>query len=336
MANPIDRARLAAALDLRLVVPALGAVDMGILSPVSSREAAQAQRARGELDAEQAGAVSISVSLLDFIAGLEPASATVRVGAGARVASVESALQEKSLSLGGLTPGTLGATVGEWLAGPAAGLRVIPGNRLETAAMALEVALRGGGLFASHPAPRSAAGPGLEAAFLGAGAEAGLIVGATLRALPHHGERAWVHASFPGAEGFSAGLRVLLQRDVPVVEAQIDPRGGTPEVDFLLCGPAFRAVRDRAAVEEWVTREGTRRTVSAVGNRAHSHETEISWADLPAVIGRGAPIALFRLSRESLVVATGERISEGRSLAGTPEALPAGFLEALDASREVA
>ena len=302
---------------------------MAELCPRTTGEAADALRVLGALSPEERAVTSVSVEAFTSIAEPDLRSATLKAGAGARMTAVQAALGRWALTLGSLTPGALTLTVGEWLEGRHAGLRVVPGNRLESAALSIEIALEGGGTFTTHPSPRSAAGPGLDAPFLGGGRRAGVIVAATLRALPRFDSREWVHATLPSAEIVVSVLRTLLQRDVPLSDVVVERRARVFEVDLLLIGPNFRLKRDRAVTEAMVGAQGHKRTMRAVSERSLAFEGELSWDALPALLAAGDAVTLTRLCRESLVVLGGHDISSAISLSSAPTALPQSFYDAL-------
>ncbi|MFN7134411.1 MAG: hypothetical protein ACK4N5_20190, partial [Myxococcales bacterium] len=216
-----------------------------VFSPRNFREACEAQRLRAELARQEALETVLSLALVRQISEPNQRACTVKVGAAAQVDEVETFLKGWSLTLGWLSPGARTLSVGQWLQSRYAGLRVVPGNRLETAALTVSVALEGGGGWEGTRAPRSAAGPELSAAFVGAGRGAGMVVEAVLRALPRYELTERVHGELANAQAVVSLLRKALQRDVPVVEARCEKRGGALDVTLSVAGPAFRVRRDR-------------------------------------------------------------------------------------------
>ncbi len=319
-----ERARRAAGVPARV---AQGRVQ---LLPATLREVGRAQAARALLGTD-AARVEVCLSAFDRIGPPDPKSCAVPVGGGARLADVESALKGFSLTLGPLTPCERGLTVREWLTGPRAGLRPLPGNRLETAALSVCVALEGGGLYRSHPSPRSAVGPMLETLFLGAGEQAGLLVEATLRAIPQPGAREAVHAWVERAEGVSALLRAAVQAGIPLAEAQVARKARGYAMDLSIASPAFRARRDRAALEALLDGKGELKAMGRTFDRALPFEGELAWERLAGAVAQGGPLGIYRLSRESVVAAALTPVEGALPLDAPPPPLPEALLRALRA-----
>jgi len=298
------------------------------LLPGTLREAARALAAR-DLARAPAGRVQVSLAAFDRIEAPDLTACTVRVGCEANVGEVDAVLGSSALCLGTLSPRARGLTVRQWLEGPRAGLRVVPGGRLETAALSISVALKGGGLFVSHPAPRSAVGPVLEGAFLGCGGQAGVLVEAQLRALPRAERQETGHAGVERPEDVVSLLREALQQDVPLAEVQVLKKARGWALDIVIATRAFRARRDRAALEALVKRRGELRTMRRVYERDFPFEGEVGWDRLAWAIAEARPLALFRLSRESVVVAAQGPVKGARDLDGAVADLPSAFLSAL-------
>lgn len=298
------------------------------LVPSNAREAARALAVREGLGPE-AAYVDVSLEAFERIAPADPVAGTVQAGARAAVGEVDTALRAWGLTLGPLTPRVRAGTVGAWLEGLHAGLRPVPGHRLETAAIGLSVALRGGGLYVGPVAPRSALGPAVERAFLGSGGQAGVLLEATLRALPRPDVQATVHASVDRPEDIVALLRCALQAEVSLAEAQVQRKARGYLVDLVVASHAFRARRDRGVVEELAKRRGELRTMRRVYERELPFEGELGWDGLASAVAQAGTLGLFRLSRESLVVAADAPVRDAVPLDAAPAPLPAAFLAAL-------
>ncbi len=111
--------------------------------------------------------VVMGVEAFDLVQLVDPHSCLCEVGSHVPLSVLEARLKTSGLTLGPLSPCAATLRVGEWLEGPHASLRPIPGGRLEPAALSLEAALWTGGVYRSHRAPRSAAGPALDHLQLG-------------------------------------------------------------------------------------------------------------------------------------------------------------------------
>ena len=198
------------------------------------------------------------------------------------------------------------------------------------------MALKGGGLYVGAAAPRSALGPVLERAFLATGSQVGVLLEATLRALPRPDVQATVHAAVDRPEDVASLLRAALAAEVPLAEAQVQKKSRGWLVDVLIASHAFRARRDRTALEALISSRGEVRTMRRVYEREQSFEGELGWERLPFAIAQGGPLGLYRLSRESLVIAADEPVKGAVPLDLSPEPLPRSFLEALVPRRAAA
>lgn len=130
------------------------------------------------------GLLALDLEKIHELQAPDEVACLIRVGAGAKVGDVEDRAIQAGLTLGPLLPSTGHKKVGAWLAGPTRGERAIPGDRLETAALALEAVLADGSLYRSKEVPRSATGPDLDHLLLGGEGRFGIITHATLRLFP--------------------------------------------------------------------------------------------------------------------------------------------------------
>ena len=211
-----------------------------------SRLVATAARLGGRVATSGDGAAGMAVadlSSLAIIGPVERRDGLIRVGAGARVAEVQSSVREAGFTLGRLLPSMMRGTVGEWLAGPTRGERVGPSGRLRTAVLALEAVMPDGGRYASRAAPRGSTGPDLDALLLGGEGRFGIVTQATLRLVPWVGVDAtrsreavgWMNAVETARRAFLDGL-------VPV-EVRWDRVRGVCEARFSGTEAVARADR---------------------------------------------------------------------------------------------
>lgn len=233
----------------------------------------------------------------------------IRCGAQVPVAQVEMALQGRGMTLGSQPPSIFPGTVGSWLEGPWAGRRAV-GGRLETAVAGLGAVVPDGGWYSSLPAPRSAAGPGLNHLFLGGGGRCGLIRYAWLKAGLLAGRLASVVL-----EGATASLcRILFQALL---------EGTAPlEVQWTLGDPATVVLSfdvgtgDRlVAVERFLARaraagcrgrlEGGGRPAGGAGEGEERELAGGEWQEILGGLPVGSWVRFYRVARES-VVAVGE------------------------------
>jgi len=101
---------------------------------------------------------------------------------------------------------------------------------------------------------------------------------------------------------------------------------------MVVASPGFRARRDRAALEALVAGKGELKTVRRVYERELSFEGELGWDRLAYAIAHHGPLALFRLARESVVVAAHAAVKGAVPLDAAPSPLPEALRAALGAT----
>ncbi len=245
--------------------------------------------------------VLISRRKLAGIGGIDDKSGVVQVGPGVTLERLEQELRLRDLSLGPLSPGARGLDVAAYLEGPHAGLRAMPGGRLETACLALGVVMPDGLRFVSRPSPRSAAGPDLDALFLGGNGRFGLITSATLRLFtrPRTGrELSW---TFPTAEALWSSLRSTVALGVWYERVTLAPRAGR----FVLWGKVLGSAE---GVERDLSSAG--HAFSSVAARPHGlppppppqgEEREVTWQDAARAVSEGGTVTLWRVSLDTVI-----------------------------------
>lgn len=261
---------------------------------------------------------------------VDPISCTVAASGAERLRDVEERCAAAGLTLGALPPHLFDRTVEEWLAGPWQGLRAVPGGRLETAALALEVRLAdrlGGATFWSSASPRSAAGPDLDALFLGGRGRHGEIVAATLRAQPIPEDARWLAAHLGGTEAAVVFLRSLVRRGVDVAEVRLRHVAGGVRVHVHLAGAGAKVARDQAVFRA-EARDAPVDAVPPRGTVDVRADAEVAWPQLPAAIARDAD--LYRLARESVEVVSAAQVPVGARAWPEPDSdVPASALARL-------
>jgi hypothetical protein len=322
-----ERARRAAGVPVRR---SEGSVE---LVPGSLREVARA-RAVLESLGEPPERLRISLENFERIEPPEPACGTIAAGARARLSEVEAVLEGWGLTLGHLSPGALSLSVGEWVEGRYAGLRVGSCNRLESAVDTIGVALRGGGVYSGPVSARLGCGPVLESLFFGAGGQAGALVETTLQARPRPEVEETFHSVIERPEEVVALLREAGEHEVPIVEAQTRRKARGIAVSMTLATQAFRARRDRSLIEEMIKRRGELRAAGHAAAAEAPFEGEIGWDRLAWAIGYGGPLSIYRLARESVVVAALSPVKGAQALDAAPEPLPAALLAVLEPDKE--
>ncbi|HUB07279.1 MAG TPA: FAD-binding protein, partial [Myxococcales bacterium] len=251
----------------------------------------------------------IDRSALDQIGPLNDESALVDVGAGRRIGGLESRLRSSRLTLGPLTPAVLAGTVAEWVEGPHRSLRATEGGRLESAVFSLEVALPDGSIFRTPAVPRSAAGPGLESAFLGGRAHSGLLLSATLRVLPAPGGRRRVTARARSSEALVEALRMAMDDDAVPTAAGLRREGRSVVLAVAFDLPEPLAEVRATRFVEAVQAAGAVLGKAAAANHWWSGRAEaagleiaVAWGDLPRLLGHWeGRCELYRLTHEGVV-----------------------------------
>jgi len=268
--------------------------------------------------------VIIRRSRLSEVGPIDDKSAVVRVGAGVKLSTLELSLTAQGYSLGPLSPGACALELGDFLEGPYAGLRGIPGGRLEPLSMALEAVTRAGVRHASRATPRSAAGPHLDALFLGAGGRVGLIFAATLRLYAKPAAHRAETFSFPNEAAACAALRRTLDDGAFLERVHLERRADRVLAEVCALGTPEGVERDLVTLFHRVANVGGRNSPHRVEDSlpVPSLEREATWEAVAAAVKAGQRLWLYRLAVDS-VVAEGQ--VEGVSLSRPGAALPPGW-----------
>lgn len=284
-----------------------------VVAPQNERELASLllllRQHRGRLHHD----VELSREHFAALGAVDVRSGVVEVGAGMNLTRLEQELRSRDLSLGPLSPGMLLLNVGELLEGPYAGLRAIPGGRLESLALALVALMPDGLRFVSRPSPRSAAGPDLDALFLGGEARFGIITQATLRCFPRPRAERAASYSFSELPSLLDALRAGLAEGCGFRRAHLARRGDRFHLVAALSGTTEAVERDLSSLGHQIFARGGRSS----GHDAQSPspaslpERELSWAEVHEQVARGVTLVLHRISLEST-------IAEGVEQGGVP------------------
>jgi FAD/FMN-containing dehydrogenase len=280
------------------------------LSPANERELAAVLK----LFKDRKGSLHLDAQLsLERLAGAAPTgrigpidtkSAVARVTATVRLDTLERALEARGLTLGPLTPAAMNLDVASFIEGPYAGLRAIPSGRLEPLCLGLSAMMPDGLVYHSQQSPRSAAGPDLDAVFLGAGGRTGLVLAATLRCFP--GPRVFKVAgfSFPDALEAVRALRRAIEDGAWFERARLERRGERTLLEATVTGSQEGVERDLATLAHGVSACGGRASGQTLGpiSNADLVERECTWDAVGAASSRGAALALYRLSLAATIV----------------------------------
>lgn len=283
-----------------------------VLSPSTPYELAAALRRLKERGGRLGVDARLDRSRLEEVGAVEAKSGLVTAGAGVELGELEATVQAQGFSLGSLSPRQRSLQVGEFLEGPYAGLRAIPGGLLEPMSIAIAVMLPDGRVWRSHPSPRRAMGPELPALFLGGGGRCGLIIEATLRCAPRAiAARMELH-SFPSASEAIEAMLSTIDEGAGLERVRIQKIGERVLLEVELAGSIEGVENDLATYWLNVERHGGRPSRQLPATASSSIEREASWQAVEKAVDAGAPLTLYRLALCS-VVAVGD--VEGRELA---------------------
>ncbi|MFL5318615.1 MAG: FAD-binding oxidoreductase [Myxococcaceae bacterium] len=241
--------------------------------------------------------IRLSLRRLEQLGRFDEESQLVQVGAGVKLNAVEEAANKVGLSLGPLSPGAMALSVGEFLEGPYAGLRAIPGGRLEPLSASLRVVTPDALVTESRAAPKSATGPELDALHLGGRRRFGVIVGARLKLQPRPGAHQRAVFSFPTAGALTAALISSMQDGVVIASAAMDRRAERFVCTIQLLGNAESIERDLATVGRRALKEHGRPAspTQASEGRGAPIESLATWDELRSGLEQGSAVVAFRL-----------------------------------------
>lgn len=246
--------------------------------------------------------VKLSRELLGRVDRVQQASMTAEVGAGVGLGRLEERLAQHSLSLGPLPPGAWDLPLGEFLEGSYAGLRAIPGGRLEPLCAQLDGVLADGRHVVTQPGPRSATGPDLAALFLGAHGRLGLVTRALVRAVPAMQGQASAIFSFPAVPALVDGLRCALAAGCWLSHARLEQRGSRYVAQVHWGGSVGGVERDRELLARCVEGVGGRPAGEVGSGAPRGPDREATWDALAEALSQGRTLSVYRLALASVVV----------------------------------
>jgi FAD/FMN-containing dehydrogenase len=161
--------------------------------------------------------------------------------------------------------------------------------------------------YVSRPAPRSAAGPDLDAMFLGAGGRHGVVTGATLRVLPRARSERLAVFSFGALAGATRALRDAVGEGCAIRRARIRRQSGRWMLGAEVVGTPEAVERDLSSLGQCVFTRGGRSSGHEVAfaAEASNSERELGWEELEGQLESGEAPTLWRLSLESLIAGGG-------------------------------
>jgi FAD/FMN-containing dehydrogenase len=249
----------------------------------------------------------VSRAKLTHVGHVQPKAMTVEVGAGVVLRHLDERLRTFGLTVGPLSPAAMQLTLGEFLEGPYAGLRAIPGGRLEPVCTRLVAILADGRRLETSEVPRSATGPDLSALVLGGHGRLGLVTSACLRCYPLPESDVRTTFSLQSPAAFVTAFRRALAEGAWPWRVHVDPRSGRVVAEARLAGSAGAVERDRDLLARCVDEAGGRPSGDAEREGPVAVEHESTWDAVEACLEAGRPVQLFRLSLAT-VVARGEEM----------------------------
>lgn len=245
--------------------------------------------------------MTLSRARLTQISAIATESMTVRVAAGVVLQELDAHLKPHGLTIGPLSPAAMSLRLGEFLEGPYAGLRSIPGGRLEPICTALWAVMSDGRRLETSRAPRSAAGPDLSALVLGAGGRLALVTGAVLRCMPFPERDVRVAFSFPSAQAFVTAMQRCVAEGFWPWRVHADSSSGRVIAEVRWAASVGSVERDRELLSRCVEEAGGRGAGEAEREGPVSIEHESTWDCVRTSLEQGRALQLFRLSLTTVV-----------------------------------
>lgn len=275
---------------------------VAVAAPANERELVAVLNVLRQRGGHQGREVRISRQHFTAVGPVDVTSGVATVGAGIQVDRLEQELRAKDLSLGPLSPGMRALDLAALIEGPYAGLRAIPGGRLEPWCLALAAIMPDGLRFVSRASPRSAAGPDLDALFFGGQARFGVLTQVTLRLFNRpRSERVAVY-SFADAAHLLAALFAAVAGGCWFRRAQLMRKGDRALLACEVLGSPEGVERDLSTLGNEVFKRGGRSSGQDPG-AAHEldEERELTWDQVAAALEGGAKLTLHRLSLETVI-----------------------------------
>jgi len=308
------------------------------LVPATTRQLTDALQILASQGARLNTQVQLSLGELKHVSKVDPKGGTAEVGGGLTLAALDAALATHQLMVGPLSPRAKALTLAEFLEGPDAGLRSIPGGgRLEPLCLAITAVLPDGRVYRSHPSPRSAAGPDLVALMLGGQRRLGVITEAVVRCFPFASERRSQVFSFPSADAFVSALMACLADGVWFESVRVETRSDRAQVELNCLGTHEAIDRDFNTIGRRAFDVGGRPTGRLSGEFPAAdgtpgtqwEEQEATWDAVREAVASFRPLELHRLSLAS-VIARGEIAGMPMTRAGEWSATSAALAVAID------
>lgn len=197
-------------------------------------------------------AVYVDLSRLEGVSRISSPSLFVEVEAGVQVGRLVSLLGQAGLTLGEIHPRARERSVGAGLAQNLLVRRGTAHGDLDDLCFAIRGLTAQGEPLETRPVPRSATGPELDRAFIGAHGAFGLITRATLRVAVAPKERVVVTVAFKELEAALTAARRILRRGVRPAAGRVLRDG---RISFELVAGTKELLQAALAVQAAVTRD---------------------------------------------------------------------------------
>lgn len=276
-----------------------------IAEPADERELVEVVHVLADRGVRLNRELSLSRSRLSGIEQVKDRSMTVRVGAGVVLHALDAHLKPHGLTVGPLSPAAMALQLGDFLEGPYAGVRSIPGGRLEPLCTAMTAITAEGRRLETSHAPRSAAGPDLAALLLGAQGRVALVTCGVVRCLPFAERDVRLCFDFPTAAACVSALQRSLAEGFWPWRVHAGVREGRVRAEVRWASVVGSVERDRDLLNRCVEDVGGKGLGEVEVDAPISIERECTWDAVRAALDQGRPVQLFRLSLAT-VVACGE------------------------------
>jgi len=242
-------------------------------------------------------------------------SMTVEAGAGVVLQTLDDHLKSHGLTLGPLSPAAMSMQLGDFLEGPYAGMRSIPGGRLEAVCTSLSALTSDGRRFETSRSPRSAAGPDLSALVLGGHGRVALVTRAVVRCVAYPERDVRMTFRFPDASAFVTAMQRAVAEGLWPWRVHVEPREGALSVEVRWASSVGSVERDRALmqqsasdvsaglsepVEDGPTVNARPAVLDKLGQTG-AREFECTWDQLQQALERGRALQLFRLTLGTVI-----------------------------------
>ncbi|MFT3709414.1 MAG: hypothetical protein QM817_17390 [Archangium sp.] len=245
--------------------------------------------------------IALSRARLTSLSDIAKNSMTVEAGAGWKLADLDAKLRPHGLTVGPLSPAAMQLRLCEFLEGPWAGLRSIPGGRLEPLCTSISAIFPDGRRLETSRAPRSAAGPDLSALVLGGHGRLALVTSAVVRCIPFPENDVRATFSFPSAQGFVNAMQRAVAEGFWPWRMHVDPRSGRVLAEVRWTASVGAVERDRELLQRCVNDSGGRSAGEEEREPPVAVEHEATWDAVRAALEAKHPLALFRVSLTSVV-----------------------------------